>query len=183
MEAILLTYKYWLILPLSIIEGPIVAMAAAFLASTGVLNIQIVYVLALAGDIIGDILYYALGRFGGEPLINKYGRFVRISHESVANIKHEYFTRSTSLWQVIILSKVMQAPSSLILITCGLTSVNFRQFFVITTVANIFKVLFFVLVGFYFGRAYLRVDEYLRYSWVLLIPLVIGAVWYWKKGR
>jgi membrane-associated protein len=183
MEAILLTYKYWLILPLAIIEGPIVAMAAAFLASTGVLNIQIVYGLALAGDIIGDILYYTLGRYGGEPLIDKYGRYIKVTQESVEKVKQKYFTKQKSLWQVITISKAMQAPSSIILVICGLTGVNFREFFVITTVANIVKVLFFVLIGFYFGRGYMLVDQYLRYSWVLLIPLIVGAVWYWKKGR
>jgi membrane protein DedA with SNARE-associated domain len=62
-----------------------VTFAGAFLASLGVFDIYIVFVLGWIGDILGDLLFYSIGRYGlnifkskttvdtpkGESLINK----------------------------------------------------------------------------------------------------------------
>ena len=118
MESLILTYSYWIILPLSIIEGPVVILFASFLASTGLLDISVVYLLGLLGDIIGDELHYLLGRFGGRTLIQKYGRYLGISEIDIFEAQHKYFGNGRSIWRVITLSKVTHAPSSIVMLAC-----------------------------------------------------------------
>jgi membrane-associated protein len=173
LETLILTYKYWIILPLAIVEGPIVTIAASFLSSLGLLNIFIVYALALLGDIIGDILHYMAGRFGGRGMIQKYGHFFRITESGVDQVLQKYFNDKNSLWKVITLSKVTHAPSSAVMLASGLAKVDFRQFLLITTINNIFKVLVFVLIGYFFGEFYLIIGTYISNSWVFFLPLFI----------
>jgi membrane protein DedA with SNARE-associated domain len=62
---ILEKYKYWLIFPIVIIEGPIIVVISGFLVYLGFLNAYITYIILVIGDSIGDSMYYAIGRYGG----------------------------------------------------------------------------------------------------------------------
>jgi membrane protein DedA with SNARE-associated domain len=62
--ASLQTWGYIVMLALMIIEWPLVTFAGAFLASLGVFDIYIVFILGWIGDILGDLLFYSIGRYG-----------------------------------------------------------------------------------------------------------------------
>jgi len=51
----------WMLAPLAVVEGPVVAIIATALAKRGVLELGQVLLLLL-GDLAGDLLLYALGR-------------------------------------------------------------------------------------------------------------------------
>ena len=56
-------YGYAALLPLAIIEGPAVTVFAAFLAAQGVFDVVVVYAIVVLGDLVGDVLHYAVGRW------------------------------------------------------------------------------------------------------------------------
>ena len=71
--ALLLQYKYFFLFPIAIIEGPIISILAGVLIARGVMDPWVSYTLLVLGDLIGDGFYYAIGRFGGRPVLNKWG--------------------------------------------------------------------------------------------------------------
>lgn len=182
MEALILTYKYWIILPLAIVEGPIITIIASFLASFGLLNVFAVYPLVLSGDIIGDIIHYFVGRVGGNRIIKKYGHYFKVTEDNIHEVKINYFNSKNSLWKIITLSKVTHAPSSLIMLVSGILKIDFKQFLLITTVNNIFKVLAFVLIGFFFGKSYLVIENYISNSWIIFLP-IFGIIVYFLYSK
>ena len=66
------TYKYLFLLPLAIIEGPIVAIIVGFLTTLKVFDTYISYAILVVGDVIGDSSLYALGRWG-TSLLHRHG--------------------------------------------------------------------------------------------------------------
>ncbi len=62
--ASLQTYGYILVFGLTVIEGPIVVIIAAFLASQGIFDIYVIAILGWLGDVVGDMLFFFAGRFG-----------------------------------------------------------------------------------------------------------------------
>lgn len=50
--------------PLAVIEGPIVTVIAAWLASVGLLNLWEVLICVVLADLVGDSLLYLAGQFG-----------------------------------------------------------------------------------------------------------------------
>jgi membrane protein DedA with SNARE-associated domain len=183
MEHFLLTYTYFAFLPLAILEGPIVTIVGAFFAGQGYMNIYIVYALAVAGDTLGDGLHYALGRYGGVRMVRRFGARFGVTVETLHEVRANYFGSRRSLWKIITAAKVTHAPCSSILVTCGLLKVNVIEFLVINFVNNIFKVLFFVLIGFYFGQYYKTIDGYIARSWMILIPVFILVVYFFYRKR
>ena len=61
---LLQTWGYFVMLWLMIVEWPIITIIAAFLASIGMFDIYIVALLWWAGDMIGDNLFFWVGRWG-----------------------------------------------------------------------------------------------------------------------
>jgi len=51
--------------------------AALYAATTGRLSIGVIVTVAAAGAIIGDNIGFALGRWGGYPILRRYGKYVR----------------------------------------------------------------------------------------------------------
>lgn len=182
MDILLTNYAYWALLPLAVLEGPIITILASFLASQGYLNILIVYVLVLSGDILGDIIHYFFGRYGGFKLVEKFGKRFGLDTDRLDSIKEKYFKENDSLWGTITWSKITHAPSSAIMFTAGLLRVNFRQYLFITTVNNVFKVLFFVVLGYFFGESYTVISKYITDSWIIFVPIFIIII-YLLYGR
>jgi membrane protein DedA with SNARE-associated domain len=63
------------------IPGETALLVAAFLASSGKLQIEFVIPLAAAAAIVGDNLGYLIGRKGGRWLLERPGRFARQRHQ------------------------------------------------------------------------------------------------------
>lgn len=150
------TYKYLILLPLTIVEGPIVTITASFLASLGYLNIFIVYGISVLGDVIGDSLYYWLGRLGRHTIIPRYGRFLGITEERLRFAEEHY---KKHLAKTIFFGKVTNIPNISILITAGATRVNFRTYLGVVFLAEVIKQPVLIFIGYYFGKSYVSIEK------------------------
>src|ERR1700730_3666378 len=57
-------YKYFILFPLAIVEGPILAVIAGFLCMRGILNIGLVLPVIVLADMVSDSACFFLGRKG-----------------------------------------------------------------------------------------------------------------------
>ena len=64
MIQLLITYKYLVLVPLAIFEGPIITVICGFFVRTGFFNPFFVYTIMVIGDVIGDGLIYFMGYSG-----------------------------------------------------------------------------------------------------------------------
>ena len=67
-QSLVQAHGLWLLAPVTVLEGPIVTVIAAYMASLGLLNLYAVYVICVLGDLVGDAGIYALGRWGPKTL-------------------------------------------------------------------------------------------------------------------
>ncbi|HEY9766486.1 MAG TPA: DedA family protein [Chroococcales cyanobacterium] len=80
------------------VPGETLIIAAAILAGQGVLNIQGVFLMAVAGAILGDNLGYWLGFKGGRAFLLRHGRWLGITNEKLEEA--ELLFRPRSEWGV-----------------------------------------------------------------------------------
>src|SRR3989338_6363855 len=85
MIELLLTYKYLILIPLSIIEGPIVTVIAGFLVTLKFFNLFLIYIIMVAGDVVGDGIAYSFGYFG-----KRFLHYFKITDEKLEKAK-KYF--------------------------------------------------------------------------------------------
>lgn len=168
---LLTTYKYLFLFPVVVVEGPIITVIAGFLSSTGYLNLFIAYAVILIGDITGDSLYYCLGRWGSIRFINRWGHYVGLTIERVKKIK-QHFINHTG--KTIIIGKFAHSIEIPFLIAAGFAKVPYHKFLLYVFIPSVPKSLLFILIGYYFGRAYGEINKYLGYSAFFMMATAIS---------
>jgi membrane protein DedA with SNARE-associated domain len=174
LRTLLLHYGYFIFLPLAIVEGPIVTIIAGFLSSLGYLNFLAIYLLAILGDMIGDMIYYYIGHWGGKRII-KNGKFLWIKADQLIRIENHF---SSHAGKTILLGKWTQHLGAPILIACGMSKMSIRKYLFFNLTGTIPKVLIFVLIGYYFGQAYDKIDKYFGYASLSVAVAVILVIVY-----
>lgn len=174
--AVIATWGYVVIFPLSVIEGPVVAVIGGFLVSLGTLNWFLLYIILMLGDIVGDALYYALGRYGHGPIGQHIARWIGITphrFNALSRAFHKYDTR-------ILLWNKAQALGSVVLYFAGAARMSFWRYMVVNTLGSAPKIALFQVIGYYFGRSFVQIQTYLDYAALasLILPVVLLVLYY-----
>ncbi len=156
----------------SVIEGPIVTVIASFLASLGKANVFIIYVLSLLGDAVGDSIYYYIGHHG-KSYLKKGGSFFGLTKEKIAPME-EHFKQHPA--KTLLLAKLTHGAGFTVLISAGLAQMNFWKFLLYNFLGTIPKSLFFVVLGYYFGKAYYTIDTYLYYWSIGIVMMIMATI-------
>lgn len=159
--AILHTYKYVIMIPLSIFEGPIVIIVGGFLTTVHFMDPFIVYGIGVFGDLVGDGLFYGMGRLGSTKIF-KYGHYIGVTHERLSYAKHMFANHQR---KALIVSKLVHGIGVVGLIVAGAIHMPFKKYFKITAAIAFLQSALLLTVGIFAGSAYTLIDKYLsRYA-------------------
>lgn len=145
--------KYAVVFVLCIVEGPVVMLTTGFLYRLGQFDIAPLYFSLMAGDFVADIGWYAVGRFGAWPLINKYGAFLNITPEIIYKIEKRFKTYQN---KILFISKITMGFGFALatLIVAGLLRVDFKKYVVLNFLGGFIWTGLLLTVGYFFGHAY-----------------------------
>ncbi|PIR43522.1 hypothetical protein COV24_02315 [candidate division WWE3 bacterium CG10_big_fil_rev_8_21_14_0_10_32_10] len=168
----LLLYRYFVLFPLIVVEGPITMILGGFLSATGHFNVIIVYVLSVFGDLLGDLGYFFLGYFGRKKLIKKWRYLLRINESTLKKIDTHFEKHKGKTLMFGKLSHGMGMP---VLISAGISRMPIKDFLWFNFLATLPKALILVLIGFYYGSAFVTINKYLKYwGWGFVFLFVLG---------
>jgi membrane protein DedA with SNARE-associated domain len=102
---------------------------AGFLASTGRLNLAVVIVLATLGETVGAYIAYVVGRTGGRALVDRFGRYVLLSHADLDRAEHWFERRGE--WSVAV-GRVVPVIRTFIALPAGLAEMPAVRFGLLT---------------------------------------------------
>lgn len=178
----LIVYKYIIYFPLTVFEGPIVTVIAAFLASAGVFSLAGVYAVSVAGDFVGDSLYYLIGKYGRAGFIDRWGKYIGLTSERVEQL-HNRFKKHG--WRILLFGKWSQVFGAPILTAAGVAGMPYWKFIGYNMLGTLLKSAIWIIIGFYFGEAYASINRYFNYATViaLSIAVLIGVVYYFYYRR
>ncbi len=158
--AILEHYRYWIIFPIAIFEGPIIIIISGFLVSLGYLNGVIAYAVVVTADIIGDSLYYSLGRFWGKShFIKKVGKYIGYDESSEKFIE-EHFRKHKI--KTFLIGKVSHGLGGTIQVASGIAKVTYKEFVWLSLLGTAPKALGLLVLGYYLGSYYEQINGYLH---------------------
>lgn len=184
--SLLISYRYAVFFPLTIIEGPIVTIIAGFLSSLGYFNFLFLYIIALAGDLIGDVLYYSLGRWGSSRLLSK-ASFLGINSGQLGKLERHFELHAG---KTLLFGKWTQTVGAVILTAAGMSRMRFNKYIFFNAIGSIPKCFIFLIIGYYFGQAYAQINTYFGYaalSIILAIALAAGVYlfvkWFKKRAK
>ncbi|HEX9503671.1 MAG TPA: VTT domain-containing protein [Patescibacteria group bacterium] len=170
---LLVHYRYFVLFPISIVEGPIVTVLGGFLASMGQLSVLWVFVVVVLGDLVGDSLYYFLGTKSRNLAESSVMKFLGITEERLVSLD-EHFTKHTG--KTLLLGKFTQAFGSVVLVAAGAARISYLKFILYNFIGTVPKSIILILVGYYFGQAYATIDRYLNLGTYFMIGAAVVLI-------
>ena len=128
------------------------------------------------GNLIGSLAAYAVGAWGGRPLLLRYGRYVLIPRHEVEQAER-WFARYGD-WAVLA-SRVLPVVRTFISLPAGIARMNIWRFSILTFVGSFPWSLGLAWAGFVLGENWERIRDWMRPADIpILIALAALVAWY-----
>ena len=153
---------------------------AGFLVAAGEMKLMWVVVFATLGSIVGSLLSYYLGKYGGNRFVLKYGKYFLLNKEHLIKTER-WFSKKGEL--TIFIGRFIPVVRHIISIPAGIGKMNLKKFIIYTIIGAGIWNAFLAYVGFVLGNNWEVIKQYADYlSWsVLAIIIIIGAYFLWKE--
>lgn len=175
----LIEHGYALILPLAVIEGPILAIVAGFLSARGYLDWYWVLYLLVCGDLIGDFIYYWIGRFTRMPLAGL-GRRYGLTAEKANDFERRLIQNST---RMLLVGKWTHAIGGVVLIGAGMVRLPLLRFMLVNLLGTLPKAAVLLAAGYFAGSYYPMFADHLVLGSLLLFVIGTTAVFLILRRR
>lgn len=180
---------YWGIVLLMGIESACIPLPSeiimpfsGYLVSKGEMNLWGVSIAGAVGCVLGSMVAYWAGMYGGRPFIEKYGRYVLVSRHDL-DMADRWFSRYGEL--IIFTSRLLPAIRTFIAFPAGVARMNIPRFIIYTFAGSLPWCLGLAYVGQKLGEQWNK-DETLK-TWFHRFDFLIGiaglalAVWWvWR---
>ena len=146
---LLLHYRYAILIPLALLEGPIVAFVAGTLAALGYFNIYALGAFFFVRDVGLDGCYYALGYFGRNTrLVNRLLDRIGVRQEHLDDIR--------TLWDdhagmTMLIGKLSYGIASTFIVVAGMVRMPLTRFFGYGSLVAVAQYGTLLLLGYFFG--------------------------------
>lgn len=167
-------YGYAIMLPLMIIEGPVVTLLSAMMASLGAFNVWIVLLFSILGDLIGDSILYALGYHYGIGFVRNVGKYFGITETLVGRMER-YFARHGQ--KTIFLVKSTTGLCWATFTAAGIVKMDFRKFIRNAFLGGVVWSSFLVAMGYFYGYLWRQIRDDIKYiGWVVFAIAIVTFI-------
>jgi len=173
---LLIQYRYFILFPIAIFEGPIISVIAGLLIALKYMDFYVAFPVLVAGDLVGDLLLYALGHWGKKKFAAKWGRYIGINNARLAKIE-KHFEKNAG--KTLLLGKVFHGIGGVFLFAAGAVNVPFPKFMWFNFLGTVPKSLILISVGFYFGYALATIKSILELVGVFVVGTAAVAILAW----
>ncbi len=184
------TFGYPGIFILMIVEGIITPIPseliipfAGYLSAEGEMNLLLVVAVGSAGAAVGNSVAYFIGYRVGRPLIQRYGRYIRLDERDL-RLAERWFAKYGDFG--VLLGHAVPGIRSFISFPAGIGKMRFRNFIVFSTVGALIWTTVLALAGYLLldgWRRFADTTEHIDLYVVIAALAVIVGYLYWTKRR
>ncbi len=167
------------------LPSEIIMPFSGYLVSTGQLNLWAVGVAGAVGCVLGSLVAYWVGMYGGRPVIEKYGRYVLLSRHDL-DIADRWFANHGEA--IVFVSRLLPAIRTFIAFPAGVARMNLKRFIIYTFAGSLPWCLGLAYIGQKLGEQWNK-DDTLK-TWFHRFDFVIGIVgalavgwWIWRHVK
>jgi membrane protein DedA with SNARE-associated domain len=133
-------------------------------------SLPVVAAVGAAGEISGGIIAYALGFFGGRPVLNRYGRVVLLSPAELE--RGEVWFGRYGDW-IVLVTRLLPAIRSFIALPAGVVRMPFWRFLIFSAIGSVIWATALALIGHALGQHWESVSTGIRKYDVVIVAVAV----------
>ena len=131
------------------------------------------------GCVLGSIPAYYLGMYGGRPLVEKYGKWVLISHHDL-HIADRWFEKHGEI--IIFIGRLLPAVRTFIAFPAGIARMHMGKFILYTFTGSLIWCWLLAYAGMKMGENWESLKVYFHeFHYVIVFAAVIFMIWYIRR--
>jgi len=149
---------------------------SGFLVFTGRFSLIGISLAGGLGCLLGSLFSYAIGYFGGRPLLERYGKYFLLSHHDL-DLSDRWFLR----WgmPVVFVGRLLPVIRTFISFPTGIARVNIWKFSIYTFVGSVIWSYFLGWIGYKLGENWDTLGVYFhRFDTVIIVLILLALAWY-----
>jgi membrane protein DedA with SNARE-associated domain len=155
------------------VPGETMLIAAAVFAGSGHMNIAVVILVAVAGAIIGDNIGFAIGHFGGRPLVERFGRYIFLTPERLDRAQ-DFMNRHGG--KVVTVARFVEGLRQANGLLAGIAGMHWAKFLGFNALGAVLWVGTWAGLGYLAGQNIIEIyATFDRYKWYAIPAIAVLA--------
>jgi membrane protein DedA with SNARE-associated domain len=156
------------------------AFATATVGGDGALNFWVVCLVAMAGNLSGSWIAYWVGRVGGRPLAERWGRRVLIQPHDIDRAE-VWFERHGEA--AVFFSRMIPVLRAFISLPAGIAEMAFGKFTLFTILGSLPWIVGLAAAGYALGTQWDTVVKYFLPVSIAVLVATVGVIVWWVIRR
>ena len=158
------------------IPSELIMPFAGYLVSQGGMNIHIAAFCGAIGCVIGSLASYALGYYGGRPILEKYGKYLLLTRHDL-ELGDSLFLKYGD--KIALASRVLPIVRTFISFPAGVARMNLAKFAAYTFIGSLIWSYLLAFIGEKIGKNQaLLIPYFHKFDLVIEILIVLGVLYY-----
>ncbi len=146
---------------------------AGVLASQGKLSLVAVIAVAVAGEVVGAYIAWAIGRFAGRGFVDRYGRYVLLTHHDLDRAEDWYHRHGA--WGVFV-GRLVPVIRNFVAVPAGVAEYPLVPFGILTFLGSLVWLSTMALIGYGVGSSYHKVMKGFNYAGYIVGVAAVVAI-------
>lgn len=161
------------------LPSEIIMPFSGYLVSTGKFTLWGVALAGALGCVLGSVVAYWVGAWGGRAAVEKYGKYILVTRHDL-DLADRFFQKYGN-WAVFV-SRLLPVVRTFISLPAGISKMNFTQFVAYTFLGSLPFCYFLAYVGKKMGDNWNTLGVYFhRFDLAIGILILVGAVWFVRR--
>jgi membrane protein DedA with SNARE-associated domain len=161
------------------LPSEIIMPFAGYLVSTGEFSLWGVSLAGTIGCVLGSILAYAVGYYGGRPMAEKYGKYVLVTAHDL-DLADNFFQKYGKM--TVFVSRLLPVIRTFISLPAGIARMNFWQFVIYTFLGSFPFCYLLAYIGKKLGDNWNTLGVYFhKFDLVIGGIILVGIIWFIRR--
>jgi len=149
---------------------------SGFLVATGEMNFWLAVLMGSFGNLAGSWLAWWVGHKGGRPLVEKYGKYILLSHHDL-DAADRYFNKYGQ--NTVLFTRLMPVIRTFISLPAGIAKMDFKKFSIYTFIGVVPFTAALTYAGVKLRENWDGLQPYFhKFDLVIVLFLILGIIWY-----
>ncbi len=153
---------------------------AGYMVYLGKLDFTTAAVAGVAGGLIGSVIAYLVGFWGGQPFVSAYGKYILLSASHV-NLAQNWFDKYGL--RAVFFSRLLPVVRTFISLPAVFAGVNFSRFIIYTVLGSIPWTIGLLYAGQLLGENWQLVNTIGHRAGLIVLICLIGVFLYYYRKR